>query len=253
MEKKARIWSALILLVGLSTLAYHYRAPIRKYLLKSFKREAAHWHQSEQYLGKNEKRFCWGIDISHHQRTIDWELLVEKNKPDFVFLKTTEGSTHVDTKYSTYLKKLRGFKIRVGAYHFFSYQSSGKSQAKNFIKNAKLTKGDLHPVLDVEFRNRMNSPTWIRREIKSFCTEIKNEYGVYPIIYCECAYYHKYLKRDLANLNFWISDLWREPTCDYVIWQYTDKGWVHGIGAIDNNRFHEDKKISDFLISKSSF
>lgn len=148
------------------------------------------------------------------------------------------------------MKKTRELGIPVGAYHFFSYQSNGKLQAENFIKNAKLTFGDIYPVLDVEFRKNMKDKTWIIREIKSFCNEIKNEYGVYPIIYCECDYYNKYLKNDFSNYNYWISDLYREPRCEYVIWQYTDKGLVHGIGKIDNNRFHKDKNITDFLLSK---
>ena len=29
----------------------------------------------------------WGIDISHHQKKINWDELVKHNKPDFIFLK----------------------------------------------------------------------------------------------------------------------------------------------------------------------
>ena len=41
----------------------------------------------------------WGLDVSHHQSTIDWNKLSE-NEPHFVFLKATEGATNRDIKYS---------------------------------------------------------------------------------------------------------------------------------------------------------
>lgn len=33
----------------------------------------------------------WGIGISHHQKSIDWDMLVNQNRPDFIFMKFTEG------------------------------------------------------------------------------------------------------------------------------------------------------------------
>jgi lysozyme len=194
------------------------------------------------------KNLVWGIDVSHHQSAIQWDVLTQKNQPDFIFFKATEGRTHVDTKYAAYSRKSRELGIPTGAYHFFSYQSSGKAQAANFIKHAKLRSGDLFPVLDVEFRKNMQHRAWIIREIKAFCQEINNQYGVYPIIYCECDYYHTYLKHDFADFHYWIADFYREPRCEYVIWQYTDRQLVHGIGKIDNNRWHNNKHIADYLL-----
>lgn len=249
-KSKVLILSVLILFLGLGSFSYYYRTPIKRILLKKYKEIFENKHSPEKVSNNKERDFVWGIDISHHQSSINWDILIEKNKPDFIILKATEGSTHVDSKYSAYLKKSRELAIPVGAYHFFSYQSNGKLQAENFIENAKLTDGDIYPVLDVEFRKNMQDKAWIIREINSFCNEIKDKYGVYPIIYCECDYYNKYLNNDFANFNYWISDLYREPRCEYVIWQYTDKGLVHGIGKIDNNRFHKDKNITDFLLSK---
>lgn len=248
---KVRILSFLILFLGLAGLTYYYRAQIKNNLPKKIKELLKNSHNPDTVSYDRDREFQWGIDISHHQSAVNWDVLMEKNRPDFIFLKATEGSTHVDTKYLEYVGKSREHRVLVGAYHFFSYQSSGKTQAENFIKHAKLSEGDIHPVLDVEFRKNMQDESWIKREIKSFCNEIWEEYGVYPIIYCECDYYNRYLKKDFANFNYWISDLYREPRCEYIIWQYTDDGLVHGIGKIDNNRFHKDKDISDFVLSQS--
>lgn len=41
--------------------------------------------------------------------------------------------------------------LRVGAYHFFSYDSSGATQADNFIATVSKITNMLPPVVDVEF------------------------------------------------------------------------------------------------------
>jgi lysozyme len=48
----------------------------------------------------------WGLDLSHHQKVIEWEKLT-MNKPAFIFFKATEGSTHTDTKYNEYVEQAR--------------------------------------------------------------------------------------------------------------------------------------------------
>jgi lysozyme len=165
----------------------------------------------------------WGIDISHHQKEINWNE-IENNKPSFVFLKSTEGTTHVDKKHKAYKNKLNDLSILSGSYHFFSYNTKGSAQAKYFLKNTKIKKGDLTPVLDVEFKNNMPNKNEVVVNINEFIEYIKDEIGVTPIIYCECDFYDKYLKGNLkSKCNYWISDFWREPVCDYIIWQKTDK------------------------------
>lgn len=239
----------ITLLLAVGVLAFVSKKPLKRAIVKVVKPYIENKHEPELVSAGSGRPYVWGIDISHHQKSVLWDTLVLRNKPDFIFLKATEGSTHVDSKYAAYQKKSREYKIPVGAYHFFSYQTSGKTQAANFIKHANLKKGDLIPVLDVEFRKNMQTKEWNIAEIKAFCKEIKQKYGVNPIIYCECDYYKKYLQKDFDDYHYWISDLYREPRCNYVFWQYTDKGLVHGIGKIDNNRLHPNKKLSDFKLS----
>ena len=62
----------------------------------------------------------WGIDISHHQKNVDFDKLVKENKPAFVFLKSTEGKSHKDVAYTDRLNKFRELGIPVGGYHFFN-------------------------------------------------------------------------------------------------------------------------------------
>lgn len=181
----------------------------------------------------------WGIDISHHQRNINWKEIA-LNKPNFVFLKSTEGSTHVDSKYSEYRKKFEDLSILTGAYHFFSYSSDGKSQALHFLKNSNLATGNLRPVLDVEFKKNMSAKQDIIKNINQFIATTIEKTGTAPIIYCEYDYYKKYLKGNLiVECEYWISDFWREPRCTYVFWQKTDK-FKHAAfnSTIDYNTFN---------------
>jgi lysozyme len=122
-----------------------------------------------------------------------------ESPPHFIIFKTTEGSTHKDTKYASYFKEAKSRGILVGGYHFFSYQSAGSHQAKHFLKNLNLAKGDIIPVLDVEFRKKMNSDKWIRENGGDFIRIVEQEIGVKPIVYCEIAYYNRYIKQKYGS------------------------------------------------------
>ena len=190
----------------------------------------------------------WGIDISHHQKNIDYDKLIKENKPAYVYLKTSEGKSLIDDQYSDRLKKFRELGIPVGGYHFFNYNASGKAQAEHYIRTADLQRGDLYPVLDVEMKHSSSqSKQWIVREVKSFCEVVKEEYGVAPLIYCEYDYYRKYLKEDFSDHQYWISDFVRAPRCKYVMWQY-DILHVNGVGSIDNNRLADGVRLEDLIL-----
>lgn len=193
----------------------------------------------------------WGIDVSHHQREIKWNE-IENNKPYFVFLKATEGTTHIDTKHKEYKEKFSNLSIPTGSYHFFSYSTSGTAQAKHFLKHAEVSKGNLIPVLDVEFTNKMPGKDEIIKNVNQFIAHIVDELGVAPLIYCECDFYEKYLKGNLNNeCNYWISDFWREPKCDYIFWQKTDKFQHKAFkGTIDFNILKGDMNDLKTLLIK---
>lgn len=242
-KSKAVLIAVSLLLVTTSLLSFN-RTQLKRKLVKAYGSVV----KNEQVIPTNNMPFVWGIDISHHQRNVDWKLLSEKNKPQFMYLKATEGKTFQDPKYLEYQSDARYLNIPVGGYHFFSYQTNGKAQAKNFIMNSNTQKGDLYPVLDLEFKKNMKDKKWIVHQVHNFCETIKKRYGVYPIIYCEYDYYKKYLEDDFSDYQYWICDFHREPSFNYTIWQYTDKEYVQGIGKIDNNRLNKNKNISNIIL-----
>ena len=91
-----------------------------------------------------------GIDVSYHQGDIDWETL-SRQGIDFAFIKATEGSGYADTYFRNNYKNAADTDIRIGAYHFFSFDSPGKTQAENFIRTVPVTDDMLPPVIDLEY------------------------------------------------------------------------------------------------------
>ena len=91
-----------------------------------------------------------GVDVSSYQGKIDWQTLSEQGI-DFAFIKATEGSSFADRNFEYNCIEVRKTPLRWGAYHFFSYDSGGDTQADNFIKTVPVTENMLPPVIDLEF------------------------------------------------------------------------------------------------------
>ena len=77
-----------------------------------------------------------GIDISHHQGHINWHrlrnALVAHDPLRFVFVKATEGDSHIDTRFRENFDNAKEAGFIRGAYHFWSNQSSPRRQAYYF-------------------------------------------------------------------------------------------------------------------------
>ena len=182
----------------------------------------------------------WGIDLSKHQRSVNWDKLIDSNQPAFVYLKATEGTLISDPTYAKRKTELNNRDILCGAYHFFGHRTDGKEQAENFIKTANLKKGDLIPVLDIEHHRFFKDRQWMIKQTQAFCKKIRSHYGVYPIIYCSSIFYERYLKDDFPDREYilWIADYRGEPTHKWTIWQHTDNHRIKGISsAVDRNVF----------------
>lgn len=184
----------------------------------------------------------WGIDISHHQRGIRWSQF-DNMRPHFVFLKATQGASHIDSRYERYISEIDELDIPVGSYHFFEYDDDGEDQARHFLEIAKIRKGDLPPVLDVEEYKRMASSKWIAKNVNRFLEYVEEKTGVRPILYCTCNYYNRYLEGKLdKNYILWIADYSGQPNCKFTFWQRSDS-FKHDAfrGRVDLNYFSGDK------------
>lgn len=91
----------------------------------------------------------------------------------------------------------------IGAYHFFSYDSSGDTQAKNFIRTVPVTVGALPPVVDVEFYGdkEKNPPDRndVTPQLRQMLVLLEQHYGQKPILYSAEKAYHLYLLEDYSE------------------------------------------------------
>jgi lysozyme len=188
-----------------------------------------------------------GIDISKHQGVIDWKR-VNKMKENgiqisFTFIKATEGITRQDDKYEINWKQSGQNDILRGAYHFYYPSRDANKQADNFIKVVKLSKGDLPPVVDIEYSNGKSAKK-ISDDLMVFIKRLEKQYGVKPILYTNTNFYNTFLIGKFDEYPLWIAGyfdherFYNEFTTPWILWQHSEKGKVDGIrGNVDFNVF----------------
>lgn len=189
-----------------------------------------------------------GIDVSHYQGEIDWGTLA-KQDIDFAYIKATEGSSSTDEKFAQNWQNASSQDMYVGAYHFFSFDSGGETQAQNYINTVEDLSGKLIPAVDVEYYgNKQKNPPEkedLVRELTVMLEALENHYGSKPIIYTTYSVYHKYLKDEFEEYPLWIRNVYFLPNVDmrgkWTIWQYSDTEVLNGYQGeekyIDRNVF----------------
>ena len=194
---------------------------------------------------ENHKGKIFGIDISQYQGTIDWENLEaieEQFELKFVIVRATAGSNKLDTKFKKNWKNLTASMYIQGAYHYYRPDENSTEQANNFIKNVKLRKGHLPPILDIEKMPKGQSMDKLKEGLQNWLTIVEKHYGVKPIIYTGEKYYEDFLQEDFPGYQFWIANYnpWKEKIEDeYLMWQFTEKAQLHGIDElVDVNVFN---------------
>ena len=174
-----------------------------------------------------------GVDVSKHSGKIKWGNLKSANV-GFAYIKATEGVDYVDPLYAQNYKAAKENGVTVGVYHFFRFAKSGRKQAKHFIKNAKMQKGDLIPVIDVEvWGNTLStrSDSEVIIEIGRFLNELELAVGARPMIYTNKDAFNRFIKGHYENYPLWFCSLSEIPTADaprWSFWQYTHKGEIDG-------------------------
>ena len=196
-----------------------------------------------------------GVDVSAYQGEIDWEVLSSQDI-SFAFIKATEGSSFVDRYFDYNYTQAQKTNLRIGAYHFFSFDSSGTSQAENFIKNVEKCDNMLPPVIDFEFYGdkEKNPPAQsdVRQQLDALIKALETHYGMKPLLYATEESYSMYLANAYEDYDIWIRNVISAPKLsdnrDWTFWQYTNRERIDGYKGeekyIDMNVFYGT--IADF-------
>ena len=189
-----------------------------------------------------------GIDVSVHQGAISWPAVkamkIKNVQMGFVFIKATEGLKDKDKYFKQNWRKARKAGMTCGAYHFFLATRGGKEQAKHFINQVKLQKGDLPPVIDIENLYGVD-PELMRSRVKEWLSVVETHYGIKPIIYSSAGFYEKHLGKEFEQYPLWVAHYLDQEapriSRHWTFWQHSDVGRVNGITTnVDCNVFNGD-------------
>jgi len=202
-----------------------------------------------------------GIDVSHHQGTIDWKK-VKNDGIDFAIIRAgyrgygETGTLNIDRKFDYNIKNATANNIDVGIYFFSQARTVEEAIEEanytiNLIKKYEIT----YPVvIDVEYANEEHSgrADGISKQLRTqiviaFCKRIK-EAGYTPMYYTDKWFLTENLEvSKLQEYEYWLAHYTgatrenplKKPSDykgKYAIWQYTNKGLVDGIdGYVDMN------------------
>ncbi len=179
-----------------------------------------------------EKYPVMGVDVSRYQGEIDWKKL-ESQDVSFAFIKATDGSGQVDEFASENLEQAADTDLRFSAYHFFSFDSPGETQAENYISVVDSNEVNMPPVVDIEYYGDKQSSKPSLEEAENILgpllEKLEEHYGVKPIIYTTLPVYSRYIKENFSDYPLWIRNVNCEPELiDWKFWQYSDKGELEG-------------------------
>jgi lysozyme len=191
-----------------------------------------------------------GIDVSHHQREVDW-FAVSNSAVKFTFAKATEGSTWVDPQFETNWRALRQVGLFRGAYHFGRPGGDPETQAVHFhsIVGA-LGFRDLPPVLDLEVSDG-HLAAHVLAWAEAFVTRAEALFQRTLIVYTG-GFWRSELKD--ARIPFfgarplWLAAYTANPKLPaswdrWTLWQYSDGSQNGGTavpglrGPVDQNHF----------------
>lgn len=194
----------------------------------------------------------YGIDVSHYQGAINWQMVATDEKVKFVYIKATEGSDLVDKYYRKNLQEAQLAGIPVGVYHFYRPNASVMTQMRNLTDNVDFRKHNLLPIIDVESRGKGSLQSF-QGKLLMFLDQIERAFGIRPIIYTGQNFYNEHLAGAFLKYNFMIAKYAEDPPelideANVLLWQFTSKGHVNGInGDVDRSVFLDNHTLQEIL------
>ena len=219
----------------------------------------------DSWFGTNKPKFTFtqaanynGIDVSHHQGNIRWDVVAGDTCIEFVYIKATEGSTYVDVKYDTNVYGAKDAGLLIGSYHFLTSATSVEEQYRNFRNHVEPSMQDLLPMVDVEWSGVEG---WTKEQLQDnlarFCSLVARDYGQEPLIYADSKFYNMYLSPRFDTYPLFIAHYDElEPQVKgahkHYIWQRDEHGHVTGIPhEVDLDAFATGTTLNDILLRKN--
>ncbi len=196
-----------------------------------------------------------GIDVSHHQKEIEWSL-IDSARIQFAYIKATEGADFKDAKFSENWAGAASAGLRRGAYHFFTFGTSGAQQARNFIATVPKDDQALPPAIDLEIsgynRGRAQDVPGFQRELSMFMKAVAQHYDKAPVVYTTKDFKRQFLTGYRVD-RLWIREVIFWPRSEWTLWQFTPRARLRGFStAVDLNAFNGDASAFDAFIARKA-
>ena len=191
-----------------------------------------------------------GIDLSHYQGNVFWEIIGDNTKMAYVYLKATEGGDNRDDKYVRNIELAHQYGLKVGSYHFYRPKIEQQKQLENFMTQCLPGDQDLIPMIDIETTSGLRTDDFCDSLFK-FIDLVEKAYKQKPLLYTFTNFYNRYLIGKINDYKLMIAQYTqREPVLrdgrDFEMWQYTGKGQITGInGYVDKSRFMGNHKLRE--------
>ncbi len=188
----------------------------------------------------------WGVDVSSHNREIDWAKVKEAGA-SFAFVRVgyrgygEAGSLNTDEYARANIEGAKAAGLDVGVY-FFSQAVSEEEAVEEADLTLEILDGislELPVVFDPEnirndtARTDTVSGEQFTKNTIAFCDRIR-EAGYEPMIYCNLTWEAYTLDLEqLSDLPVWYADYEAEPQTPYqfTFWQYSESAEVPGISG----------------------
>lgn len=183
----------------------------------------------------------YGIDVSHHQGTIEWDR-VARDDIAFAYIKATEGSDFVDDRFAENWNASKAAGLVRGAYHFFTLCTGGAPQARNFLHAVPDDQDALPPAVDLELAGNCRARpdrASVERELLAFLMLVEQGSGRTAVLYVGDDFEHRYRVRASLGRPLWHRRFLRRPDVEgWVVWQVQGFAEVDGVrGGVDLNVF----------------
>ena len=203
----------------------------------------AHAQKDESYVQCEDTcRHIHGIDLSHYQGDVFWEHIGDNSKMAYVYLKATEGESHIDKTYEKNIDLAHRYGLKVGSYHFYRPKVEQQKQIDNFVSQCRPDYQDLIPMIDIESTGGLKTEVFCDSLFK-FLALVEKAYRQKPLLYTYTNFYNKHLQGKIDEYPLMIAQYSKEEPQladdrDYTMWQYTAKGRINGINTyVDKSRF----------------
>ena len=203
-----------------------------------------------------------GIDVSHWQGNIDYEVVKNSGKVDFVIIKAggSDGGFYEDSRFREYLDGFNNAGVPVlGAYYFvgsgFVSTGDGIADADRFCDMLDGT-GIPYAILDLESTSPDDKDEVTDASIAFMDRCV--ERGYKTMIYAsDISGFQNRLELDrLYEYKKWVARYGSEPqyVSDYAMWQYSSTENIEGIpdNTVDCNYLYDEEIIANIEGSTSS-